>query len=741
MAQRVVGIDLGSYSVKAVTLAPRSSKVPPLARGRSSATTAPQSKSAASKQSFEVLGFGEAVVPPHVDVSDSKGPDGKAVDGKDVTATLRERQGEALADLKRRGLLDGDVFVTGLPGDAAAVKTLLFPFSDRDKIAEALPYTLEGEISLDVDDVVWSWAQLPQRPNTKEAEVLCAFARKDAVQEVLDMLAVHGIDPRHVELDALALDDLWESLFAASHDVAVEQRGEGGPSQLAGQLSTPGGTVIEMAEGAPSPAVAVIDIGHRRTSVCVLHEGNVVSAHTLLHGGADATRALARDIGLPLEEAERGKRKEAFLEVTGAVAQFPEQHQISDVLKKAYAPIVRRLRQIFQATISSSRLRVVKVVLTGGGSKVLNLDRHLAEELNIKVVRGREVGATLRASVPLQGGLGAGANEADDGAEAAMAFAYALSGIAGSRTKQRIDFRVGPFAWQGDYDFLRERLPALAAWAAALLVVVGVGSLTQAVLLSREERALLARQLALCEQVTGEKSDSTSRCLALIHERIGGTAGFQVPEHSAVDVYLEISRRLPYEAELKRKVTELDITSERVRLKGTTTSYDAIDTMVERLQGGKCFQLVEKGKARNINETTVEMNVTINLDCATAPGDGKLPPPPPAPTAASLRASGTSPTSTSSSASPVVPMPALPSPPRTRPDDDNAAVDGDAVSPKARLPEEIEARKERLRRLREEREARRRQLLDSPVARPQLRERFQKPSLPLDRNAPTDGDE
>ncbi len=265
-------------------------------------------------------------------------------------------------------------------------------------------------------------------------------------------------------------------------------------------------------------------------------------------------------------------------------------------------------------------------------------------------------------------------------------------------------------------------------------------------MLSREESALLEKQLALCEQVTGEKSDSTSRCLALIHERIGGTAGFQVPEHAAVDVFLEISRRLPYEAELKRKITELDITSERVRLKGTTTSYDAIDTMVERLQGGKCFQLVEKGKARNINESSIEMNVTINLDCATVPGDGKLPPPPPAPTAASLRASGAA-SSTASTASPVVPMPSLPSPPRTRADDPPAETDSDAVSPKSTLPPDIDARKERLRRLREEREARRRQLLDSPAtSRPNLRERFQKPNLPLDRPsdgnpAPADGEE
>jgi general secretion pathway protein L len=702
MAQRVVGIDLGSYSVKAVTLTPRSKAARP----------------SGSRQSFEVLGFGEAVVPPAAV--------GEGV--PDAAATLRERQGEALADLKRRGLLEGDVFVTGLPGDAAAVKTLLFPFNDREKIAEALPYTLEGEIALDVDDVVWSFAQLPARDKTsREAEVLCAFARKEAVQEVLDLLAVQGIDPRHVELDALALDDLWEGLFAVTHDV------EAGPDAMGAGLTTYGGTVIETSEGAPAPAVAVVDIGHRRTSVCVLQDGNVISAHTLLHGGADATRALAKDIGLPLDEAERGKRKEAFLEVTGAVAQFPEQHQISDVLKKAYAPIGRRLRQIFQATISSSRVRVVKVVLTGGGSKVLNLDRHLAEELNIKVARGHEVGATLRAA------QFAGKNpllESDDGAEAALAFAYALSGIAGPRTRARIDFRTGPFAWQGDYDFLRERLPALGAWAAALLLVVAGGSLTQAIVLSREDRALLQRQLALCEQITGEKSDSTSRCLALIHERIAGTAGFQVPEHSAVDVFLEISRRLPYPAEIKRKITELDITSERVRLKGTTTSYDAIDTLVERLQGGKCFQLVEKGKARNINDSTVELNVTINLDCAAAPGDGKLPPPPPAPTAASLRASSAATSTNTPGATPGATTfpPATVSPPRGRDEDATPAVD--EARHKRPSNEDIEARKERLKKLREDREARRRQLLDSPTARPNLRDRFQKPSLPLDRDSP-----
>jgi general secretion pathway protein L len=697
MASRIVGVDLGTSSVKVVALGPKRA-----APGRST-----------GRATFDVLAVGEATVPA---------PN----EGDDAAATLRDRQGEALADLKRRGLLDGDFFVTGLPGDEAALKTLVFPFNDREKIAEALPFSLESEISLDLDDVVFPYVYVDRREprdakKPKETEVLTAYARKDAVQSVLNTLAVQSIDPRHIELDALSLDALWDGIFSI-HEVEPN-----GPTEL----RTAGGTVIETTDGAPAPAVALVDIGHRRTSVCVLREGKVVSAHTLLHGGADATRALAREIGLSLEDAERGKRKEAFVEVAGAVAQFAEQQQVSDVLKKAHAPLVRRLRQIFQAAISSSRLRIVKVVLTGGGSKVLNLDRHLAEELNIKVIRGRELSMLARApNKPAVDDVGESA-----WAEYAMAFAYALSGL-GNR-EGRIDFRVGPFAWKGDFDFLRERLPALGAWAAALLLTVGLGSLTQAVMLSREESALLEQQLTMCKQITGdEKIDSTSRCIALIRERINGTGGFQVPEHSAVDTFMEVSRRLPYGTELKRKITELDITDDRVRIKGTTTTYEAIDTMVERLQGGACFQLVEKGKARNINAESVEMNITINLDCAQAPGDGKTIAPPPAPTAASLAASSSS----SLPSTPVVAPRAQPQQELTPPDEPVPPPDG----PRPNIsPEQIEARRERLKRLREERENRRRQLLDNPAARgTNMRDRFQKtmPSLRGD-NTDDAGDE
>lgn len=667
---RIVGIDLGSYSVKVIHLEPK------------------------GRGAFEVLAYGEAFVPA-------------AAEGTDASATLDDRHSSALTELKQKGLLDGDVYVTGLPGDAAAVRTLRFPFNDQKKIAEALPFALESEIPLDLDEIVLSWSILgpsarARKDASSETEVLVAWAKKEAVQGVLSLLAVHGIDPRHVEFDALALDDLYDGLFRA------QAAANDGPSEL----RTHGGTVIEMGEGAPEPATAVVDIGHRRTTVCVLAGDRVVSAHTILHGGADATRALAKAIGLPLVEAERGKRKEAFIEVAGARAQFPEQLQISEVLKTAYAPIVRRLRQIFQSTISTARVRVIKVILLGGGSRVLNVDRHLAEELNVKVARGRELAQAMRPQLPIDAG--------DEGApEAALAFAYALSASAGSKTRARIDFRTGEFAWKGDFEFLREKAPALAAWAACLVLLLGASGAARAYVLGSTEGELVAQELALCAEITGQPNiDSFQRCLAMIQERINGKASFQVPERSAADTYLEIAARLPPSSETKRKITELDITSERVKLKGLTATYENIDRMVDRLQGGRCFSLVEKGKAQN-KGTDIEFNIAITLDCTAAPGDGAAP-------ASSSSSSSAPPSSTSASGASPRPSFGANEDHAARgdtargdarssssgaiavPTSDASEPDGELEGRSSKLsPDEIASRRERLKKLREERELRR----------------------------------
>jgi general secretion pathway protein L len=671
---KVTGIDIGTYSIKTVTVETRSKGVP------------------------EVVQVAEELVP--------KG---------DLAAGWEA----ALRALKEQGCLDGDVMVAGLQGGAASVRLLSLPFaiSDRAKLQQTVPYTLESEISLELDDVVVGWQALEEKTDAKSkqksTQVMAAFAKRTEVSKLLGLLGAVDVDPRYVELDALAMDDLWMHSLKRVHDLPV------GPISM----QSPGGTMIDTTDGAPVSCVALLDIGHRHTTLSVLHNDRVVAAHTVLHGGADATRALAQEIGISPDEAEQGKRKEAFIEVQGAEAQFPEQRLVSDVLKKAYDPIVRRLRQTLQGLVSSSRMRVVKVVLTGGGSRVMNLDRHLAEQLNIKVVRARELGGALRTAT-------SASSVDDDMPQMALALAYALSGAQGARSASRIDFRTGDFAYHGDFDFMRERAPAVLGWVAAIVVAVLANAGVQYYLLGKQEQAVDAKVLAFCKEVLGTDVAATA-CDQAMRSEIAGTGSFQLPTYGAVDALLEVSRRMPPSTELKRKITEFDATAERVRLKGTAGSVGASDALVERLKGARCFASVEKGpKTRTINPETVEWDASITLDCVGAPTE----------TAGATGGAASVPTPTqSTSTSPPVTPPTTPAPSGPelsrstgKPVDaalSEAVGEGSVQLPRPVDPgfspgstlskEQLDDRRERLKQLREDRATRKRG--DSiPIAAPML---------------------
>ena len=569
MSQRILGLDLGASSIKLIGIEPK---------GRA--------------REFEVVSYLEqALVPAEKD--------------DETTLTMLERYEVALLALKEKDAFKNDLIVTGVPGEAAALRFLRFPFSDPKKIEQALPFELESEIPYDIEDVLYSWTVLSGKgTNDTECEVLVAFSERETVRTYLDLFERVGLDPRHIRFDSLALADCFQrNLFGESAKNEVENEAEETGHHDA---------------SISSAAIAVVDIGHSRTNISIVTKDRLVSAQTMLHGGDSATRALAKELGISLEEAERGKSKEAFIEVQGAVAQFEDQAKVSDILKKSYRPIAQRLRQVFLSVRSKHRVNVNRIVLLGGGSGILNLEHYFAESLQIRVQSGRELLPALGNLSSLAGAEGPSLANAH--AEGALALSFALSALPGGGPTTRIDFRTGEFGWKGDLDFLRERFVSLGAWAAVLLVCFALGGGARAFVLGNEADSLRAQQEKACESITGQKIDSASRCLAIIQERIQAQQGDAIPDWSAVDTFLEVSRRMPPADEIPRKVTELDINDERVRLKITTSDFDGVDRIVNALQKGKCFANVEKGKARNIKDG-VGFNPQIKIDCDKAPGE------------------------------------------------------------------------------------------------------------------------
>src|SRR5439155_4058520 len=84
-----------------------------------------------------------------------------------------------------------------------------------------------------------------------------------------------------------------------------------------------GGAAVRLVERTPSLAkartdgpVAVIDIGHERTDVVVVHAGKAVFSRSLARAGKQVTEAIAKYWRLDFDKAEAAKHADGFVAST-----------------------------------------------------------------------------------------------------------------------------------------------------------------------------------------------------------------------------------------------------------------------------------------------------------------------------------------------------------------------------------------------------------------------------------------
>lgn len=169
MSQRILGVDLGAYSVKVAELQ-------------------------TGFRQLQVVALHERLVPPG-------------------DLPWQERAAQALADLvSDRQLWESTVFVS-LPGSQASLRTLTLPFSDPKKIEPVLPFELESLLPFSLDEVTIDWVELGRTPEA--TRLLAVAARKDAVRQLIDRVAAAvGAEPRAVFLAPLCYRPLYERLPA-----------------------------------------------------------------------------------------------------------------------------------------------------------------------------------------------------------------------------------------------------------------------------------------------------------------------------------------------------------------------------------------------------------------------------------------------------------------------------------------------------------------------------------------------
>lgn len=134
--------------------------------------------------------------------------------------------------------------------------------------------------------------------------------------------------------------------------------------------------------GKDRTAVALVDIGFKRTNIVIVENGIPFLTRSINIGGFSVTKRVMDAAGLSQADAEQMKRD---LGSSGNNGSLPP------AIESVIQPIVNEVRYAFQlyANMETTDVKKVeKVIITGGSAHLPRIPEHMAAQLNVNVYRG-----------------------------------------------------------------------------------------------------------------------------------------------------------------------------------------------------------------------------------------------------------------------------------------------------------------------------------------------------------------
>ena len=554
MAHRILGIDLGAYSVKVVVANP---------------------------------GFRNAVVTELIERSVPPGDE-----------IYEVRAARAVGDIVRSHKLDHDFPYAAASGDKLFVHILEFPFRSlrRAELESAVGAELENLLPIDLEDMVF-WLREPA-PCSARAPLPCRALSRQVQGPTMTTSPRWRHGRRHPGWYMVAWlrrsmvcgfwPVPWRSIEPARcssliGDHAAEPRGlvaaPASYARIAERITHFAGDKGKKA-GVP---MAFIDIGHERTDICVVQSHRAVYTRTIKRGGRQLTEAISRAWHLSYEEAEIAKHKDGFVGSAAEPPQTEDWQRVHDVVITEVGPLAQDIKRTLNSCRAKTGVSIGEIVLVGGGSRLRGLASFLAEKLRVPVMTltASDAAAILGEKV-IQRGVSADI--------ACLAAGVAFEGATG---RPHFDLRQGELAYKADLSFLRQKATSLAAVVLILIAFVAVNAYASLYKLRNAEDNLDTR-LSLETIELFNKSLSAEEALA---RAVSGESGSDspIPKMSAYDILLEISKALPDRKEVTINVTNLDIKPGKITLKADAASNAEIDKIEEALGKIECFKEVSRG--------------------------------------------------------------------------------------------------------------------------------------------------
>lgn len=229
-------------------------------------------------------------------------------------------------------------------GYSVIVKKINVQSKSEEQLQETIHLEAEQYIPFDISDVNLDFQILGGSPsNPNQMSVLLVAAKKEMVNDYLNVLELAGLNPCIIDVDAFALQNIYE----ANYEVSDE-------------------------------CVALIDIGANKTSLNIMKGGSSVFMRDVSLGCSQINHKLVSHIDCSTEEAEEIKHSENQDRID------PEDlNDIVSSVVSGWTTEIRRALDFFYSTYQDDQIS--RILLSGGGANIKEFRKLLSVQTSTDV--------------------------------------------------------------------------------------------------------------------------------------------------------------------------------------------------------------------------------------------------------------------------------------------------------------------------------------------------------------------
>lgn len=252
---------------------------------------------------------------------------------------------EAIQNIFRDHQMKSGKVVSGVSGHSVIIKNIVVPSMSKDELDESIEWHAEEHIPFDLSEVTLDYHVTDEYEDSMG--VLIAACKRERIDNLKQAIQLAGKQPIVIDVDTFALQNCYEINYQPQ----------------------------------PDDVVALLNIGASTMNINILRGTNSLFTRDMTVGGSQFTDVLQKGLGISYQQAEAFKRGMQSPEV-------PEEKAIEPLLDNVMEMLALEIQKTFdfyRATSDDGGVRVERLLISGGGSKLTRLPEELSARLEMQV--------------------------------------------------------------------------------------------------------------------------------------------------------------------------------------------------------------------------------------------------------------------------------------------------------------------------------------------------------------------